>query len=278
MASVKAIFNAMFDSILKLTLEEIIDFCRYPLHTSSTQAGHTLIKYCQTELASRGYIILKRFIASDALRLAQIECQRLLPLAKHSVRYTNPYKTEDDPTLPLEHPIRHFALRTNAFIAKSKFSENSIFQTLYHSQLLKIFLASCVGLNRVYEYADPLGALVLNVLSPRGQHPWHFDENDFSAVLMIQTPKQGGVFQIAPNIRTFAAENFEQVSQVLQGKSKQDQSVNLDQGDLIIFNGKLSLHRVTEVLGKKERYTIVFSYAQQPGRVGRLENNSKVFG
>ncbi|MEM9264290.1 MAG: hypothetical protein AAGA46_02080 [Cyanobacteria bacterium P01_F01_bin.13] len=261
----------------KLTLDNLINLHRFPLNNLSGQSGCQLVKYCQESLAENGYILLKEFTTQDALERARIECNELSPLAEYTVRYTNPYKTEDDPNLPLDHPKRHFSPRTNAFIVQSNFGDRSVFRTLYHSEIFKRFLAACIGLDIVYEYADPLGALVFNVLPSGGQHPWHFDENDFSIVLMIQPSEKGGVFEIAPNIRTFKSENYQQVKQVLKGDSQRIKAVGLNPGDLIVFNGKVSLHRVTKVVGSKERHTIVFSYTQKEGIVGRFENNSKIF-
>jgi len=267
----------MLESRSTLEVEKIIDFHQYPINPVSAESRRDYIQSCRITLATHGYIILKHFITSNALTLAQRECNQLSSFAEYSTRYTNPYKTDDDPTLPLDHPMRYFALRTNAFIAQHHFGDRSLFRTLYHSDLIKQFFAACLGLDVIYEYADPLGGLVMNVLPPGGQHPWHFDENDFSIVLMVQMPQQGGVLEIAPMIRTPEAEQFEQVRQVLAGVSDRTKTIPVNAGDLVIFNGKRSLHRVAQVQGTKERHTIIFSYTQESGVVARTENNSKVF-
>jgi len=270
-------FISMLESQSTLAVEEIINLHHYPINPVSAQFGRDCIQSYQTTLATYGHIIIKHFITSHALTLAQHECNQLSSFAEYSTRYTNPYKTDDDPTLPLDHPIRYFALRTNAFIAQHHFGDRSLFRMLYHSDLIKRFFAACLGLDVIYEYADPLGGLVMNVLPPGGQHPWHFDENDFSLVLMVQTPQQGGELEIAPMIRTPEAEQFEQVRQVLAGVSDRTKTIPVKAGDLVIFNGKRSLHRVTQVHGTKERHTIIFSYTQEPDVVARTENNSKIF-
>ena len=255
----------------------IINFQEYPIQHSSIQPCFELIQYCRSRLNVEGYCVLNRFITSDALALAQAESEDLSLLAQHTIRYTNPYKTDDDPFLPVDHPVRSFALRTNAFISQDKFNKRSIFLAIYHAEVFKRFIAACLGQVMIYEYADPLGALVLNVLRPGGQHPWHFDENDFSIVLMIRAPQQGGNFEIAPDIRAANTENFEWVGQVLKGDRARVKQLKLLPGDLHIFRGKMSLHRVTEVLGKTERHTVVFSYTQKQGVTGRVENNAQIF-
>jgi len=267
----------MLEPTSMLPITEVINVHNYPIAYLLGPSTHPFLQHCHTVFKANGYLILKQFITPNALRVAQEECQQLSPLAKYSTRYTNPYKTQDNPALPMDHPVRQFALRTNAFITHNHFGDRSFFQALHHSALLKAFLATCLGIDEIYEYADPLGRLVVNLLPPGGQHPWHFDENDFSIVLMIQTAEQGGTFEIAPFIRTPEAEHYDQVSQVLKGTSGRIKRLELEPGDLILFNGKLSLHRVTEVFEIKERYTVVFSYTQKPGVMAAPENNTKIF-
>ena len=258
-------------------IERIIDLKKYPIQDLSTRFCFDLVQRYRSQLAGEGYCVLRGFITPAALALAQAECEELSLLARYSVKYTNPYKTDDDPSLPLDHPIRSFALRSNSFISQDKFGAQSIFLAIYHAEVFKKFVAACLNQETIYEYADPLGGLVLNVLRPGGQHPWHFDENDFSIILMIRASQQGGNFEIAPDIRTAKTENFEWVGRVLKGDRERVKRVELLPGDLHIFRGKMSLHRVAEVLGQTERYTIVLSYTQHQGVTGRVENNTKIF-
>jgi hypothetical protein len=52
----------------------------------------------------------------------------------------------------------------------------------------------------------------------------------------------------------------------------------LGPGDLQIFFGRHALHRVTPVEGAKERHTVIFGYAREPGFIGRPERAMKIFG
>lgn len=257
--------------------DQAINPTAYPIQNLAAPASNLLIQQCRDQLAKQGYCILRDFITPAALIAIQAECVTLAPVAHYTTRYTNPYKTPDDPTLPPGHPMRSFALRTNAFIAQTQFEPDSLLLKLYHSDRFKQWIAACFNLAVVYEYADPLGGLVLNLLRPAAEHPWHFDENDFSVILLVQPAEQGGQFQVVPHIRSAEAENFDQVAQVLKGTSPRVQQIDLAPGDLCLFYGKHSLHRVTQVLGQAERQTVIFSYTQQPGVSGRVENNLQIF-
>lgn len=49
-------------------------------------------------------------------------------------------------------------------------------------------------------------------------------------------------------------------------------------GDLQLFRGRYSLHRVTEVRGKTARHTAIFSYSTRPGVVGSAARTRQLFG
>ena len=58
----------------------------------------------------------------------------------------------------------------------------------------------------------------------------------------------------------------------------QIKSLDLQPGDLQIFFGRYSLHRVTPVEGDRERHTVIFAYAKEPGFIGRPERAKRIFG
>ena len=86
-----------------------------------------------------------------------------------------------------EHPGRVTMQRGNAFVAarpdrpRRRSSTSST-----RSELFQQFVADCFELARLYELADPLSALVLNVIRPGLEHPWHFDTNEFTVSLLTQ--------------------------------------------------------------------------------------------
>src|SRR3546814_10308748 len=79
---------------------------------------------------------------------------------------TNAYSSEDDPLLPAGHPRRIFMERTNGFVAGDLISAATPLRSLYHSPAMKRFVGACVGADLLFEYADPLADLFINVLRP----------------------------------------------------------------------------------------------------------------
>ena len=120
--------------------------------------------------------------------------------------------------------------------------------------------------------------LTLNVIAPGRAHPWHFDTNEFTVSMLTQEADGGGVFEYCPNIRSATAENFDHVRAVLAGESGLVRRLGLRPGDLQLFLGRFSLHRVSTVDGKIARHSAIFAYSERPGVIGSPERTRQLFG
>ena len=107
--------------------------------------------------------------------------------------------------------------------------------------------------------------------------PWHFDTNNFTVTLALQNADAGGEFEYVPAIRK-DGENFQEVSRVLNGTSDKVVSLRLEPGDLQLFRGRYSLHRVAPLFGKTPRYVAIFSYVEEPNMVGAPERTKQLYG
>ena len=56
-----------------------------------------------------------------------------------------------------------------------------------------------------------------------------------------------------------ANENFDEVARVLDGRSDRVKTLRLEPGDLQLFRGRYSLHRVAPLSGARRRYVAIFS-------------------
>ena len=106
------------------------------------------------------------------------------------------------------------------------------------------------------------------------QLAWHYDTNEFIVSLLTRKPEKGGAFEYVPDLRRPGDERYDDVERVLDGRSDRVRSLALELGDLQIFKGRFSLHRV--VKGEGERHTVIFGYAKEPGFIGRVERTRKV--
>ena len=96
--------------------------------------------------------------------------------------------------------------------------------------------------------------------------------------ILAQKADRGGVFEYVPNIRRPDAENFEHVAHVLPGGRDGVRQLDLVPGDLQLFAGRYSLHRVTTVEGSTTRYIGLPSYVFDPYRMNRSFHSATIYG
>jgi hypothetical protein len=191
----------------------------------------------------------------------------------------NPYFSADDASLPVGHPKRTFQHRESGFINSDLLPGDSPLRQIYDSDVIVHFIWECLGVDRpIYRWADPLGRNPYGVQSPGQGLPWHFDGNEFTVSILAQKADSGGVFEYVPNIRRPDAENFEQVAHVLAGGRDGVRQLDLVPGDLQVFAGRYSLHRVTPVEGTTTRYIGLPTYVHDPYRMNRSYHSTTVYG
>ena len=95
---------------------------------------------------------------------------------------------------------------------------------------------------------------------------------------MIQKPEEGGIFEYCPNIREPGHEKFDDVKKVLDGDRSRVRQLDLNPGDLQIFKGRFTLHRVTKIIGQTSRYMCIPAYVLDPWRVNTPEHSKAIYG
>jgi len=260
-------------------LGDIVDTDRYPVDQPDHPKLQAEISRCREELDAVGCCLLPGFLRPEALEQSREDGRKLSPLAYFSNSYTNPYFTLDDPSLPADHPRRTFMERSSGFVTRDQIPPTSPIHRLYVAAAMKSLVEKCLGEKKIYEYADPFAGLVINVLPPGTQQPWHYDTNEFIVSMMTQKADHGGQFEYSPMIRSPEGENYDGVREVLYDRDRTSVRVlDLCPGDLQIFKGRFSLHRVARVSGQTERHTAIFAYSQKPGVIGRVERTRQLYG
>ncbi len=257
----------------------LIDLERYPLDQPHSRRYADLLDSCRENLRSHGCMVVPGFVRADALETLIAEADEVAGAAHRSYNDTNVYFSADDESLPKTHPRRRFYKRSNAFVPADNFGEDSPLRAIYEWPNFMPFIRDALEEppDKFFRYADPLADVIINVVEEGGGFPWHFDTNNFTVTLAIQNADSGGAFQYAPNIRS-NGENFEEVSKVLEGTSDKIVNLDLQPGDLQLFKGRYSLHRVTPLHGNTPRYVAIFSYVEEPGMVGSVERTRQLYG
>jgi hypothetical protein len=256
-----------------------VDTDRFPLNDPGSVAWHQVVAATRRELADVGCCVLAGFIRTEWFDQLREQGERVAPSAYYEVEDVNVYNTDVDPSWPVDHPGRVIMQRGNAFVARDQIDADAVIHQLYTSPVFQRFIAECFELTQLHELADPLSGLVLNVIRPGLEHPWHFDTNEFTVSLLTQQPVDGGVFEYCPGIRSTVAENLDDVAAVLRGRGESFiHQLVLRPGDLQLFKGRYALHRVSPVEGSLARHTAIFAYSEKPGVIGMPARTRQLFG
>lgn len=255
-----------------------IDLVRYPIGGSNQPLYEKVVADARLRLADDGCCVLPAFISKGSIPLLERQADTVAHCAHRSFNRTNPYFSLDDPSLPEEDPRRRFYDRSNAFVPADMLGEDSVLRAIYEYEPFRRFIKDTLEAERFFRYADPLADVIINVVEEGEGFPWHFDTNNYTITVSIANGERGGVFEYAPNLRTSADERFDDVREVLDGRSDRVRAIDLVPGDLQIFKGRYSLHRVTPVEGSKSRYVGIFSFVDYEGMVGSIERTRQLYG
>ena len=257
-----------------------IDFARYPLD----RGGETLdriIDDCRTCLDRDQYCSLPGFLVPDAILASAAEAMDLLDRANAADSLRNCYlQRQGDPSLPADHPRNIMNPARYRMIAADLFPEHSNLKRLYYWQPFQEMVAAIVGEARLYPSEDRLQPVNVICYGEADQSAWHYDStNAFTMTLMLQAAEDGGLFELAANTRRGEDdEDIDAMTEVLGGERRRVRTVSREAGELTIFRGCNSLHRVSPVSGSRMRLMAVFVYESEPGVVGDPEVNLTVYG
>jgi len=258
---------------------DLVDHDRYPIEDLDNPIREEIIQEIRNSLERDGCALLKGFLSAHGLTSILNEALERRALAYFSNNnQTNAYFSAPDQSLPESHPVNILMERSNGFITSNNFEAESICRQFYLWQPLSRFLAECLNKPKLHIYADPISNMIVNVCTPGTQFNWHFDTNEFTITMLLKPATSGGYFEYVPDIRTSRSENFEAVSEVLNGDRKKVKRLNLQPGDLQFFLGRYSLHRVTRNTGNDDRLLIIMSFTEEPGVIGNKERVRQLYG
>lgn len=241
-------------------IASIIDDEKYPLETDGFRS------LCKEQLAEEGVLVLQNFIKPQAIASILSDGLANQHLAFHTVSKHNIYLEPADPKYPSEHSRNREVTSSKGCITTDQITDNSVLHTLYNAKLFREFLCAVLGEDGLHEYGDDLSSINLHYAREGEELGWHYDNSTFAITLMIQSAESDGTFEYVKNVRD--ADNGEMnyviSSDVLDGKVPV-KSLNLDAGDLVLFRGRDSMHRVTPVSGSLTRILAVLAYNTEPG-------------
>jgi len=243
-----------------MLLNEIVQTKQYPI------TDPVFHKHCKKGLDEEGVLVLPEFLSLEAIQKIVAEGRAKQSLAYFSKDDHNVYLKATDPDFPAEHPRNKRVQSSKGCITDDQIDQQSPLRILYDAEDFRVFLASVLGEERLYNYADPLSSINLHYASEGQELGWHFDESSFAITLLLQSPEQGGTFEYIENMRDADSGemNYDGVAEVLAG-NRESKTLQAGAGTLVMFRGRNAMHRVTPVVGDITRMLVVLAYNSTPG-------------
>jgi len=244
---------------------DLINLERWPLADLTGPAGRALVAQGQADLARQGFALLPGFLRSEAVARLLAEVAALADQA-HAVDRFRPAGSlwpdvRGDWRLPADYVQRYASVRYDTMTAQSPA------RRLYEWNGLTRLVGALVGCTPYFPMADPSFACLLHMMQAGDRLDWHFDPNDGVAVLTLQAPESGGVFEIAPGVRDNGPETAAmtaRLAEVVEGHWPGIHQVSPAPGDFLVFRGHRAMHRVSEIAGATARLNLVCSYTEVP--------------
>jgi len=260
-------------------ISDLVDLQRYPIADLSVSAAQSLLARAHQELARDSILLLDGFVRPGAVAGMAQEVLAALPNAyrrDRTIRGISLYKGERP--APPGHAINVPNRSCQAILAADQIPAEGTLRSLYQWQGLTDFIAAVAGVERLYRSADPLASVTATAIGNGDLHGWHFDENDFVVSLLLQEPIAGGQFEVLPNAKTDAGVDFDLCASALAGTASGVVRPALRAGTLSLFCGQRALHRVSPVIGDRQRLIALFSYDRRPGMMFSSDVHMGAFG
>ena len=256
--------------MLELSGLDLIDLNRYPIDVPDSPAGRDLFALCHRNLREKALCLLPGFIKPAVLDMMIDEVTPLLLDAfcyddQLSIGYDGLKDGLRDDSFPAGHPRRLKFPDRYQRLANHQIPNDALLRKLYLCEPLTEFVRRVFDAKTLYRMQCPHFALTVKIEAEGGTDSWHYDVNDGVVSLLLQQAASGGEFEYAPYIRTETDECYEDVSRMLADPDRLAERPALEPGTFVLFNGKLSLHRVREVgVTRHPRIVALLSYDQRP--------------
>ena len=241
-------------------LQSIVNVGTYPIHDLDHPAAEQAIVQAKAQLALTGACHFPEFLSSEGLAGFLQEAQSLESKAHPSNNWYTPYYGKPDDAYPAGHPFNstvHFAVR---YVSRTLLPESSPLRQLFEADDLLAFLRALLPNERLHRYSDARGSLNYTVMTEDDELGWHFDACELVASILLRPAEAGGTFEYIPGVRTVDDECFADVASILSGQDQHRTPVNFLPGDMVLFRGRHSLHRVTPVVGQLSRLIALMSF------------------
>lgn len=257
-----------------IELHDLVDTTTYPIDRAGSPRALEVIRRFRRQFVETGICALRGFLRPGlAERMAAeltLDRADLFPSrARHNI-----YQEEhDDPRFDAAHP-RNAVMRSDCLcLPYDRIPPDALLRRIYERPELARLVSAIVhgdpeAPRPLHRFADPLGALTVNVLRDGHEIGWHFDQAQFVVILLLQRAQSGGLYEVAPRSHRLAdgTRDYALHARVLDESEPAVIRHDFEPGALVVHTGTDALHRVTRVTGDRDRVSALLAYADQPGQ------------
>jgi hypothetical protein len=152
-----------------------------------------------------------------------------------------------------------------AAVAYDLFPPDSLLRAVYEWAPMLELVRRILGVDELFPYADPFGALNVAIMGDGDELGWHFDQTDFVVSIALRSSDVGGEFRSATRVRSAADERYDAVDRILrEDDGPEVVSLPMRPGTLMLFEGRHSMHQVTTIGGDVPRLVALLAYDTRP--------------
>lgn len=245
-------------------IAQIINLDRYPIDRPGSSELLSLMAGGRAALEDRALFSLEGFIRPEMIAPMARELEGIVPRA---VRYDGMRLAYDeaDPAMADDHPRNQRHLSRYHQVLNYQIANDSPLRQVYFWQPLTDFLGELCGHQTFHRSDCPHLSLTAKIAGEGDTDGWHYDSNDVMFSILLQAPEAGGAFEYLPYIRSETEENYDGVAAAVADPQAKTVRPAMAPGNLTVFKGDLSFHRVTPVEGDRKRIVALFCYDRRPG-------------
>ena len=253
---------------------KIVNLNTYPISNDESTSYQYIVKSSRSQLDRQGFVKLPCFLQAEIINKLT---SSILELEQRGIGfYSNnshnvfleddingSISSESTSSPPSSLNPQRIQLKSSKLIlnAHDLAAHTSDLNDLFTSQFFINFISSILQ-TKLYPSTDPYGKFYGNIFHKGDGLHWHFDRSEYSISLILQPAEEGGEFQFASDSRE-VVQNWDtmplDVEEVLEKHSKILHRPALSSGDMYIFRGQNSLHRVSQITNGT-RINIILTY------------------
>jgi hypothetical protein len=262
---------------MAIRIQDILDLERYPLHQPAGRAYSELVASRQSDWRTGGACALPGLIRREMAQQAVEELRQ--PMDTISFRHRqahNIYFSDDIDNLPQDLSERRL-ITTHRTLTCDQLA-GTIIRAVYEWDPLRAFIQRVLELPQLYPMVDPMACLNVMAYGEGDELGWHFDRARFAVTILLQAAVEGGQFEYRRALRTATDANHAGVRRLLAGEDDSICQARPAPGDMTVFSGFGSAHRVAPVMGDTPRVMAVLSYMTEPGYQYGPEDRLRFYG